>query len=92
MVVIRLKRFGRTHRPSYRVVIMDRRAPRDGRVIEEIGWFDPVAPDDRQLEIKIDRADYWLSVGAQPSQTVSTLLRRLDCEPKSGKKLAAADG
>ena len=88
MVVLRLKRFGRTHRPFYRIVAMDRRAPRDGRVIEELGWYDPVAKDDAQLSVKTDRADYWLSVGAQPSQTVATLLRRVDCEPKSGKKVA----
>ena len=87
---MRLKRFGRTHRPSYRVVVMDRRAPRDGRVIEELGWYDPLAPEDRQLKVKIDRADYWLSVGAQPSKTVATLLRRVECDPKPGKKLETA--
>ena len=90
MVVLRLKRFGRRHRPFYRLNAMDRRSPRDGRVIEELGWFDPVAPEDRQLSIKIDRVDYWLSVGAQPSKTVATLLRRVECDPKPGKKLETA--
>ncbi len=87
MVVLRLKRMGRRHRPFYRLNAMDRRAPRNGRVIEELGWFDPLAADDRQLSINIERVDHWLSVGAQPSRTVATLLRRVGCDPTSGKKL-----
>jgi small subunit ribosomal protein S16 len=67
---------------------MDKRAPRDGRVIEELGWFDPLAPEDKQLSFKADRIDYWLSVGAQPSRTVKTLLKRVDIDPTSGKKLS----
>jgi small subunit ribosomal protein S16 len=66
---------------------MDKRAPRDGRVIEELGWFDPLAPEDKQLSLKSDRIDYWLSVGAQPSRTVKTLLKRVDIDPTPGKKL-----
>ena len=69
---------------------MDRRSPRNGRVIEELGWYDPIAPEDRQLSAKIDRIDYWLSVGAQSSRTVASLLRRLDCDPTPGKQLAGA--
>ena len=91
MVVLRLKRMGRRHRPFYRVNAMDRRSPRDGRVIEQLGWYDPLAPEDRQLNINVPRADYWLSVGAQPSRTVASLLKRLGCEPKSGKKLLKSD-
>ncbi len=87
MVVLRLQRTGRTHRPFYRVNAMDRRTPRDGRAIERLGWYDPLAPEDRQLSINVQRADYWLSVGAQPSRTVASLLKRLGCEPKPGKKL-----
>jgi len=90
MVVLRLKRLGRTHRPFYRLNAMDQRSPRDGRVIEDLGWFDPVAPEDKQLNLKAERIDYWLSVGAQPSDTVKGLLRRINIEPKSGKKLEAA--
>ena len=78
MVVLRLKRMGRRHRPFYRVNAMDRRSPRDGRIIEALGWYDPLAPEDRQLSINVERANYWLSVGAQPSRTVASLLRRLD--------------
>lgn len=90
MVVLRLKRMGRTHRPFYRLNAMDKRAPRDGRVIEELGWFDPIANEDKQLSINVERVDYWLSVGAQPSRTVSTLLKRVGCDPTSGKKLQSS--
>ena len=91
MVVLRLKRLGRTHRPFYRLNAMDRRSPRNGRVIEELGWYDPLAPEDRQLKFDVKRVDYWLSVGAQPSRTVATLLKRLECDPTPGKKLPAED-
>ena len=90
MVVLRLKRMGRRHLPFYRINAMDKRAPRDGRVIEQLGWYDPLAKDDKQLSINIERVDYWLSVGAQPSKTVASLLRRVDCDPKPGKKLQTA--
>lgn len=91
MVVLRLKRLGRRHRPFFRITAMDKRSPRDGRVIEELGWYDPAAPDERQLSVNTERVDYWLSVGAQPSRTVASLLRRVDCDPTPGKKLATAD-
>ena len=68
---------------------MDRRSPRNGRVIEELGWFDPLATEDKQMNLNLERVDYWLSVGAQPSRTVKTLLKRLGCEPTPGKKLTA---
>ena len=87
MVVLRLKRMGRRHRPFYRVNAMDKRAPRDGRVIEVLGWFDPVAPEDKQLSLKADRIKYWLSVGAQPSDTVRSLLKKSDIDPTPGQKL-----
>ena len=53
MVVLRLKRLGRKHRPFYRLNAMDKRAPRDGRVIEELGWFDPIAPKTSKLVSKL---------------------------------------
>jgi small subunit ribosomal protein S16 len=87
MVVLRLKRFGRRHRPSYRINAMDKRAPRNGRVIEELGWYDPIAAEDKQRSVKMDRIDHWLSVGAQPSRTVSYVLKRLGCDPTPGKKV-----
>ena len=88
MVVLRLKRMGRRHRPFYRLNAMDKRAPRNGRVIEELGWFDPVAPEDKQLALKNERIEYWLSVGAQPSDTARTLLKRSGIDPTPGKKIA----
>jgi small subunit ribosomal protein S16 len=88
MVVLRLKRMGRRHRPFFRLNAMDQRSPRDGRVLEELGWYDPIAAEDKQLNLKVDRVDYWLSVGAQPSQTVKSLLKRINVDPKPGKKLA----
>jgi small subunit ribosomal protein S16 len=76
-VKLRLKRFGRTHRSFYRLTAVDGRAPRDGRVIEELGWYDPHAKDPaKEHELKADRVEYWLSVGAIPSETVQNLLKR----------------
>ena len=76
-VRLRLKRMGRRHRPFYRVAAMDGRKKRDGRVVEELGFYDPIAQDaDKQLALKLDRIDYWLSVGAQPSDTVRHLIER----------------
>ena len=74
-VKIRLKRLGRRHRSFFRVSAMDSRSPRDGRVIEELGWYDPLAKDAaKQVSLKRERIEYWLSVGAQPSDTVRNLL------------------
>ncbi|MHC4295575.1 MAG: 30S ribosomal protein S16 [Planctomycetota bacterium] len=76
-VKLRLKRFGRRHRSFYRLNAMDSRKPRDGRVIEELGWYDPeVKEPDKQISLNRERIEYWLSVGAQPSETVSKLLKR----------------
>jgi len=74
-VKIRLKRMGRRHRSFFRVSAMGGRSPRDGRVIEELGWYDPNTKDaDKKLALKRERIEYWLSVGAQPSETVRNLL------------------
>ena len=94
-VKIRLKRMGMKKRPFYRVVVSDQRSPRDGRFIEEIGYYNPMTvvkdengvgvPNDKGNDkthapatIKIDgeRAKYWLSVGAQPTDTVRILLKK----------------
>ena len=76
-VKLRLKRMGRTHRSFFRLNAMDTRSPRDGRVIEELGWYDPNAKQaDKQVSLKRERIEYWLSVGAQPSETVAGLLKR----------------
>ena len=78
MVRLRLKRFGRTHRPYYRLCVMDQRSARNSRAIEELGFFDPLAKhdDEKALKINAERVNYWLSVGAQPTDTVRSLLRR----------------
>jgi small subunit ribosomal protein S16 len=77
MVRLRLKRYGRTHYPVYRLGAFDQRSARNGRAIEEFGHFNPhLKNDDEQLTVDGDRARYWLSVGAQPSDTVRDLLVR----------------
>ena len=75
MVKIRLKRMGMKKEPFYRIVVADSRTPRDGRFIEEIGYYNPVS---NPVELKIDeeRAKYWLSVGAQPTETTRSLLNK----------------
>lgn len=90
MVVLRLKRLGRRHRPFYRLCAMDRRVACNGKAIEELGWYDPSGVEDKKMSLNIERIDYWLSVGAQPSSTVASILRKAGCEPKSGKKVEAA--
>ena len=73
-VKIRLKRFGKKRAPFYRVVVMDSRARRDGRAIEEIGKYHPTE-EPSVIEIDSERAQYWLSVGAQPTEQVAALLK-----------------
>lgn len=73
-VKIRLKRFGKKRAPYYRVVVMDSRTKRDGRAIEEIGKYHPTE-EPSVIEINSERAQYWLSVGAQPSEQVAALLK-----------------
>ncbi len=76
-VRIRLKRVGRRHCPSYRLAAVDRRRARDSKVIEELGHYNPTVPgDDQQVVLKRERIEYWLSVGAQPSDTVRQLLKK----------------
>jgi small subunit ribosomal protein S16 len=75
MVRIRLRRVGRKKSPIYRIVIADSESPRDGRFIEIIGNYSP-RQGDRAIDLKTERANYWLDKGAQPSDTVRSLLRR----------------
>ncbi len=90
-VRIRLKRFGRRHKSFYRVAAVDSRRPRDGRVIEELGWYDPEAKDvDKQVSLKNERIQYWLSVGAQPSDTVAMLIKRQADSPEVAAPVKAA--
>ena len=73
-VKIRLKRMGKIRAPHYRVVVMDSRTRRDGRAIEEIGKYHPTE-EPSFIEINSERAQYWLSVGAQPTEQVAALLK-----------------
>ncbi|MDP2317249.1 MAG: 30S ribosomal protein S16 [Pseudomonadota bacterium] len=75
MVRIRLTRLGAKKKPFYRVVVSDSRSPRDGRSIESIGHYNPMV-EPPVVNIDLARADYWLSKGAQPSETVGSLLKR----------------
>ena len=81
-VSIRLRREGARNRPYYKVVVTDSRSPRDGKFIEIIGTYDPKLPGHNST-LKVDRAEYWIARGAQPSDTVRSLL-------KKNKKVAAA--
>ncbi len=81
-VSIRLRREGTTNRPYYKVVVADSRSPRDGKFIEILGTYDPKKPDHNST-LKLDRIDYWVSKGAQPSDTVRSLI-------KKNKKVAAS--
>lgn len=76
-VRIRLKKMGRKARPFFRVCAVDSRAPRDGRVIEELGTYDPMVREtDARVILKRDRVDYWLGVGAQPTPKTGVLIRK----------------
>ena len=73
-VKIRLKRMGANKKPFYRIVVADSRAPRDGRFIEEIGDYNPIAKP-KQIKINDEKANKWLGVGAQPTETVKKLFQ-----------------
>jgi small subunit ribosomal protein S16 len=72
-----MKRHGRRHQPFFRICAMDSRAPRDGRVIEELGHYDPTVKEtDARVVLNADRVDYWLSVGALPTEKVAVLIKK----------------
>jgi small subunit ribosomal protein S16 len=76
-VRIRMKKMGRSHQSFFRICAVDKRRPRDGAVIEELGTYDPrVHETDARAILKADRIDYWLSVGAQPSDNVKVLIKK----------------
>ena len=75
MVKIRMKRMGMKKEPFYRIIVIDSRSARDGRAIEELGYYNPIT-DPSELKINAERAKYWLGVGAQPSDTVRGLLKK----------------
>ena len=77
MVKIRLRRVGAKKAPYYRIVVADSRFSRDGRFIEELGVYDPMAESDK-LKLDMDRAKYWIANGAQPTDTVRGLLKKVE--------------
>ena len=77
MVRIRMKRLGRKNRPFYRLCVVDGRKPRDGRVLEELGHYDPMCKEtDARAILRGERIDHWLSVGAQPSEAAGVLIKK----------------
>ena len=75
MVKIRLRRMGAKKAPFYRIVVADSRYPRDGRFIEEIGFYNPTV-DPAELKVDVERAQAWIKTGAQPTETVKALLKK----------------
>jgi small subunit ribosomal protein S16 len=90
-VKIRLKRTGKHKQPSYRVVIADARSPRDGRIVENIGWYNPLT-DPSTIKIDEEKALKWLQNGAQPTDSVASLLRRAGIYQKFEEQVAARKG
>ena len=77
MVKIRLRRMGAKKAPYYRIVVADSRSPRDGRCIEEIGTYDPSAEGEK-VKVDMERVKYWIANGAQPTDTVRGLIKKLE--------------
>lgn len=90
MVKIRLKRQGAKKAPFYRIVVADSRSPRDGRNIEEIGTYDPMR-NPAVIDIDLERAKYWISCGAQPTDTVRGLLKKAEAAAAAAPKAEAAE-
>ncbi len=79
MVVIRLSRQGSKHDPKYRVMVADSRRPRDGKFIEIVGRYNPMARgSEKKIDLKLDRIQEWINKGAQPSDTVKSLIRKAE--------------
>ena len=78
MVKIRLRRMGAKKAPYYRVIVADSRSPRDGRSIEEIGTYNPHAEDGAKVVVNMERYNYWIANGAQPTDTVRGLIKKIE--------------
>lgn len=93
MVKIRMRRTGCRNHAAYRIVAADSRSPRDGKFLEILGWYDTQIKDDN-FKLNLERVDYWLKQGAQPSDTVATLIRRArnpELKPHHARKAKAAE-
>ena len=90
-VAIRMKRMGRKNRAYYRICATDKRSPRDGRVIEELGTYDTAVPDtDARVTLNNARLEYWLSVGAKPSDAVRVLIKKYGAKGTRVKEMELA--
>lgn len=90
-VRIRMKKMGRKHRSYFRIVAIDGRQPRDGRVIEELGTYDPLVPNtDETTTLRPDRIKYWIGVGAKPSERCATLFKKYLAKWEAKQAEAAA--
>ena len=89
-VAIRLRREGALNRPYFKVVVTDKRSPRDGKFIEIVGTYDPKKPG-MNSTLKLERIEYWISKGAQPSDTVRSLIKKNKDPEAAAKKMAAAE-
>ncbi|MBI2194473.1 MAG: 30S ribosomal protein S16 [Planctomycetes bacterium] len=86
-VRLRLKRYGRKNRAFFRIAAFDARTARDGKPIEELGFYDPwVADETRKVSLKRERIIYWLDVGAKPTLIVGQILRKHGIHPEAGRK------
>ena len=89
-VKLRLMRMGRRHKPFFRLNAMDEQSPRDGKIIEKLGHYDPIEKDPaKQLVLKKERIEYWLGVGAVPSETVAELIAKIGIESPHYKQIKA---
>ena len=84
-VKIRLRRMGAKHQPSYRIVVADSRSPRDGRYIDQVGFYNPLA-NPAVINVDKDKAIDWLRRGAEPTDTVSKLLTKFEIDPATVRK------
>ena len=90
-VKIRMKMLGRKHRHFFRIVAIDTRQPRDGRILEELGTYDPMIKNtDERVTLKPDRIKHWLSVGALPSERVAVFLKKYMAKFEQAAAIAAA--
>ena len=91
MLTIRLARSGAKKRPFYHISVADSRMPRDGRFVERVGYYNPIASGQEvRLEVNVERIDYWISKGAQPSERVLNLLKQNTETPEQTEKRLAA--
>jgi small subunit ribosomal protein S16 len=90
VIKLRLRRMGAKKRPHYRIVATEHSSPRDGRFIETIGHYNPIS-EPPEIKVNLDRAKYWISVGAKPSDTVAMLIRKAEAAQAESPIEAAAE-